>query len=75
LTYEELKARIGELEKEARTGSLQFKVGTKGGVSVNGFNRLPVTFCYEQWIRLLDAAPELHKFLEASKSKLSRKNK
>src|SRR2546425_1157645 len=55
-TYEELKARVTELEKQKRIGSLQFKVSEKGGVSLYGLGRFPVTLYYEQWVRLLDAA-------------------
>jgi len=69
-TYEELKARVAELEKHGprRTGSLEFRVGEKGGVSVYGLGRFPVTLYYEQWTRLLDAAPQLRNFLEENKS-------
>jgi hypothetical protein len=70
-SYEELKARVAELEKQGggrRTGALEFRVGEKGGVSVYGLGRFPVTLYYEQWIRLLDTAPELRKFLEANKA-------
>jgi hypothetical protein len=36
-TYEELKARLAELEaKQQRTGNMSFKVSDKGGVSVYG---------------------------------------
>ena len=46
-TYEELKARLSQLEKEVetkkRSGDLIFKVGEKGGVSVYGLGRFPVT--------------------------------
>jgi len=45
-TYEELKARLAELEKQGttrRTGSLDFRVSEKGGVSVYGLGRFPVT--------------------------------
>ena len=79
-SYEELKARLAELEKQAgsrRTGSLDFRVGEKGGVSVYGLGRFPVTLYYEQWIRLLDASKELRAFLEeqrdAGKLKLKEK--
>ena len=72
-TKEELMARIAELEEQAgskkRTG-LEFKVGEKGGVSVYGLGRFPVTLYYEQWIRLLAAADGLRSFLEANKSRL-----
>ena len=76
-TYEELKARVQELEKktERRTGELDFKVGEKGGVSVYGLGRFPVTLYYEQWVRLLDASQKLRDFLEQNKSKLKLKEK
>lgn len=77
-TKEELLARIAELEKQAgggKSGSLQFKVGEKGGVSVYGLGRFPVTLYYEQWIRLLDAADDIRTFLEDNKSRLKLKTK
>ena len=71
-TYEELKARLSQLEKEVetkkRSGDLIFKVGEKGGVSVYGLGRFPVTLYYEQWIRLLEATPQLREFLESNKA-------
>ena len=75
-TYEELKAQLEELKKQGgprRTGSLEFRVGEKGGVSVYGLGRFPVTLYYEQWVRLLDAAPQLREFLEENKSRLKLK--
>jgi len=77
-TYEELKAKLSELEKEVQTkkrsGDLSFKVGDKGGVSVYGLGRFPVTLYYEQWNRLLGAAEEIKKFLEENRSKLKLKD-
>lgn len=73
-TYEELKAKLAELEtRQQRTGSMQFKVSDKGGVSVYGLGRFPVTLYYEQWMRLLDKATELREFLQANKEKLKLK--
>lgn len=75
-TYEELKAKLAELEKQGtgrRSGALEFRVGEKGGVSVYGLGRFPVTLYYEQWIRLLDQADQLRAFLEENKSKLKLK--
>ena len=46
----------------------------KGGVSVYGLGRFPVTLYYEQWIRLLDQAEQLRAFLEENKSHLKIKN-
>jgi hypothetical protein len=52
---------------------MSFKVSDKGGVSVYGLGRFPVTLYYEQWIKLLDRAPDLREFLEANKDKLKLK--
>jgi hypothetical protein len=70
-SYDELKARLAELEKHGtsrRSGELDFKVGEKGGVSVYGLGRFPVTLYYEQWIRLLDAGEKLRAFLDENKT-------
>jgi hypothetical protein len=74
-TYEELKARLAELEKggSRRSGALEFRVSEKGGVSVYGLGRFPVTLYYEQWTRLLDQTDQLRAFLEENKSKLKLK--
>jgi hypothetical protein len=70
-SYDELKARLADLEKQTtgrRSGNLEFRVGEKGGVSVYGLGRFPVTLYYEQWTRLLDATPQLRAFLEENKA-------
>jgi hypothetical protein len=76
-TYEELKARLSDLEKQVetkkRSGAMEFRVSEKGGVSVYGLGRFPVTLYYEQWIKLLDAVPDLKVFIEENKSKLKTK--
>ncbi len=75
-TYEELKAQLEEMKKVAgsrRTGTLEFKVSEKGGVSVYGLGRFPVTLYYEQWRRLLEASERLSQFLEDNKSQLKLK--
>ena len=68
-TKGELLARIAELEKQSRgkkSGKLEFKVGEKGGVSVYGLGRFPVTLYFEQWNRLLDVAGGLRAFLDVT---------
>ncbi len=76
-TYDELKTRLAELEKQVdskkRAGTMEFRVSEKGGVSVYGLGRFPVTLYYEQWKRLLDASEDLKKFIEENKSKLKLK--
>jgi len=52
---------------------MEFKVSEKGGVSVYGLGRFPVTLYYEQWTRLLDASETLRQFLEENKSRLKLK--
>ena len=78
-SYEELKARLADLEKQVetkkKTGVIDFRVSEKGGVSVYGLGRFPVTLYYEQWNRLLEAAPKLREFLEENKSRLKLKEK
>jgi hypothetical protein len=75
-TYDELKARLAELEKQGankRSGNLEFRVSDKGAVSVYGMGRFPTTLYYEQWTRLLERAEDLRNFLEENKSKLKLK--
>ena len=73
-TKEELLARIAELEKSSKkSGRLELRVSEKGGVSVYGLGRFPVTLYYEQWTRLLDMADTLRGFLEENKGKLKLK--
>ena len=75
-TKEELLAKIAELEQKAenrKKGALEFRVGEKGGVSVYGLGRFPVTLYYEQWIRLLDVSKDLREFLEENKHRLKLK--
>jgi hypothetical protein len=72
-TKTELLARIAELEARLagqKPASLEFRVGEKGGVSVYGLGRFPVTLYYEQWVRLLEQADVLKAFLEDNKGKL-----
>ncbi len=50
LTPEQMAARIAELETRiAKGGVLRFKVSEKGGVSVYGLGKFPVTLYFEQW--------------------------
>ena len=51
--YERLKAENEALKARATKG-VYIKVGEKGGVSVYGLGRFPVTLYQEQWVKLLD---------------------
>ena len=74
LTPEQMAARIAELEGRLAKGSiLSFKVSEKGGVSVYGLGRFPVTLYQEQWDTLLSHISELREFINPNKSKLKTK--
>ena len=67
-TYDELKAKLAEMEKQnGSPRGIEFRVGDKGGVSVYGLGRFPVTLYYEQWVRLLNEEPRLREYLEHEK--------
>ena len=75
-SYEELKAKLAALEEKVKTRerrAIDFKVSEKGGVSVYGLGRFPVTLYYEQWIRLLDHVDQLREFMEKNKPNLKLK--
>lgn len=68
-TAEQKLARL-EAENKAlkeqidrRPGELRLKISEKGGLSVYGLGRFPVTLYKEQWSRLLEHIDEIKKFL------------
>ncbi|MBI5511016.1 MAG: hypothetical protein HY903_19820 [Deltaproteobacteria bacterium] len=69
---EKLKAENEALKKQGGTKS-GLKVSEKGGVSVYGLGRFPVTLYKEQWLRLLDMADEIRTFIKENDSKLKTK--
>jgi len=53
-----------ENERLKRTqGRGSIKVSEKGGVSVYGLGRFPVTLYKEQWVKLLDMADDIRAFI------------
>jgi len=69
-TIARLQAELAEA-KAARGRALSFKVTEKGGVSVYGLGRFPVTLYKGQWERLLAAKGEIETFLAANAASLS----
>ena len=57
-----LKAENARLSKSKGNG-ISMKVSEKGGVSVYGLGRFPVTLYKEQWAKLLDMAEEIRSFI------------
>ena len=56
-----------------KRGSVSLKVSEKGGVSVYGLGRFPVTLYKEQWTKLLDLADEIRAFIKAHDKDLKTK--
>ena len=46
------------------------KVSEKGGLSVYGLGRFPVTLYKEQWLRLLDLAEDIKTFIAQNETQL-----
>lgn len=63
-----------KMSESAKNGRLDFKVSEKGGVSVYGLGRFPVTLYYEQWTRLLGSIDALRDFIETNKPVLKMKD-
>jgi hypothetical protein len=61
---EEENKRLRDQMEQRKPGQLRLKVSEKGGVSVYGLGRFPVTLYKEQWAKLLDYADELKTFLK-----------
>jgi hypothetical protein len=52
---------------------MSLKVSEKGGLSVYGLGRFPVTLYREQWEKLLGMADEIRKFIQENDSALKKK--
>ena len=64
-----LKAENEALRKGNAKGT-SLKVSDKGGVSVYGLGRFPVTLYKEQWTKLLDLAEDIRAFIKENEAKL-----
>jgi len=69
---ERLRAENESLKKPAR-GQMSLKVSEKGGLSVYGLGRFPVTLYREQWVKLLGMADEIRKFIDENDAVLKKK--
>jgi hypothetical protein len=69
---ERLRAENDRLKKGTSKG-MTLKVSEKGGVSVYGLGRFPVTLYKEQWKKLLDMSDEIRNFIEVNESQLKSK--
>lgn len=69
---ERLRAENDALKKRGSKG-VSIKVSEKGGVSVYGLGRFPVTLYKEQWLKLLDMADDIRGFISDNEAKLKSK--
>jgi hypothetical protein len=78
---EDLQAELERLRqenaalKQGQRGprGVSMKVSEKGGVSVYGLGRFPVTLYKEQWVRLLEMADEIRAFIHENEGSLKTK--
>lgn len=79
MTPEQMQAMILKLTQEneslkkAQQAKLRLKVSEKGGVSLYGMGRFPLTLYKSQWLALLDNIPTIKAFIEANDSILTNK--
>ncbi len=78
-TEAEMKAELERLRAEnealkARgSKAVSMKVSEKGGLSVYGLGRFPVTLYQEQWLKLLDLADDIRVFIRQNEGQLKKK--
>ena len=72
LSKEQLLALISQLQaNQAQPKRITMKVSEKGGLSVYGLGRFPVTLYRSQWERLFAAQAEIEAFIKANASLLA----
>ena len=80
MSDQDLKAELERLREEnerlknRQTRGVSLKVSEKGGVSLYGLGRFPVTLYKEQWTRILDMAEDIRSFIKENDAKLKAKS-
>jgi len=78
-TEDELRAELQRLKaenealKNRRAGAVSMKVSEKGGLSVYGLGRFPVTLYQEQWLKLLDMEKDIRAFIGDHQGELKKR--
>ena len=79
MSDDEMRAELERLRKEneslkkTATRGVSLKVSEKGGLSVYGLGRFPVTLYKEQWTKLLGLSDEIRAFLREHDAELKSK--
>ena len=71
---ERLRAENEALKAKEKRGT-RLQVSEKGGVSLYGMRRFPITFYKEEWERILDMADEIRAFMRENAAKLKTKSR
>jgi hypothetical protein len=66
---ERLRNENAALKKGAATG-ITMKVSEKGGLSIYGMGRFPITLYKEQWLKLLEMSDSIRAFIAANEATL-----
>ena len=80
MSDDDLKAELERLRleneqlKRQQTRGVSLKVSEKGGVSVYGMGRFPITLYKEQWLKLLDMADQIRAFIQENDATLKAKD-
>lgn len=69
---ERLRDENAALKKGAAKG-ISMKVSEKGGLSIYGLGRFPITLYKEQWSKLLDMSEEIRSFIKNNDAALKTK--
>ena len=69
---DKLRAENQALKTTSAKG-LSMKISEKGGLSIYGLGRFPVTLYKEQWTKLLGMTKDIEAFLAANNDKLKTK--
>lgn len=70
MSDDDMRAELERLRKEneslkkSTARGVSMKVSEKGGLSVYGLGRFPITLYKEQWTRLLDMSEDIRRFLK-----------
>jgi ABC-type Fe3+-hydroxamate transport system substrate-binding protein len=76
---EDLRAELERLRKEnealkqAPKSRVSMKVSDKGGLSVYGLGRFPVTLYKEQWTKLISMSADIERFIREHDHELKTK--
>ena len=68
-----LREENERLKARRSTGEVTLRVSEKGGVSVYGLGRFPVTLYQEQWEKLLAHVEQIRTFIAENREHLKRK--